>query len=74
MCEPIPVCPLNAQQVRQAQQMATLIGKRKSELTAKLDRLNERRDTLLQQLNSSSSAGAAAGSASGKLMLMHDPY
>lgn len=43
-------------QVRQAQQMATLVARKKSELTAKLERLQEKRDTLAATLDSSKGA------------------
>eukprot|EP00775_Hariotina_reticulata_P012912 gene12912-13039_t len=51
-------------QVRQAQQMATLVARKKAELTAKVERLQERRDTLATALDSSSSHGGTAGGGS----------
>jgi predicted component of type VI protein secretion system len=48
-------------QVRQAQQMSSLVGRKKSELAAKLQRLQERRDALAAQLDSSSADAAGVG-------------
>lgn len=48
-------------QVRQAQQMATLVSRKKGELAAKVERLQERRDTLAAALDNSSSHGGNAG-------------
>jgi hypothetical protein len=45
-------------QVRQAQQMSGLVSRKKAELTAKLQRLQERRDALAAQLDSSSADAA----------------
>ncbi|KAF6264768.1 hypothetical protein COO60DRAFT_1654950 [Scenedesmus sp. NREL 46B-D3] len=50
-------------QVRQAQQMAGLVSRKKAELTAKLRRLQERRDALAAQLDSSSADVAGGGAA-----------
>eukprot|EP00878_Enallax_costatus_P017239 GHUV01018100.1.p1 GENE.GHUV01018100.1~~GHUV01018100.1.p1 ORF type:complete len:564 (+),score=220.22 GHUV01018100.1:880-2571(+) len=50
-------------QVRQAQQMSTLVARKKSELSAKLERLQEKRDTLAATLDSSKAA--AGGSITG---------
>eukprot|EP00878_Enallax_costatus_P041091 GHUV01047555.1.p1 GENE.GHUV01047555.1~~GHUV01047555.1.p1 ORF type:complete len:165 (+),score=58.04 GHUV01047555.1:213-707(+) len=56
-------CTLPLPQVRQAQQMSTLVARKKSELSAKLERLQEKRDTLAATLDSSKAA--AGGSITG---------
>lgn len=54
-------------QVRQAQQMSSLVSRKRAELAAKLQRLQERRDALAAQLDSSSAdaAGGGTGAAAG---------
>lgn len=52
-------------QVRQAQQMSTLVARKKSELAAKLQRLQERRDALAAQLDSSGSSKPGGSTAGG---------
>eukprot|EP00879_Flechtneria_rotunda_P024027 GHRR01025449.1.p1 GENE.GHRR01025449.1~~GHRR01025449.1.p1 ORF type:complete len:555 (+),score=232.10 GHRR01025449.1:142-1806(+) len=53
-------------QVRQAQQMASLVARKKSELASKVERLQQKRDSLAATIDSSSSrSGAAAADAGG---------
>ncbi|KAF8065737.1 IFT81 [Scenedesmus sp. PABB004] len=48
-------------QVRQAHQMAALVGRKRAELAAKLERLQERRDALAAELDSSGARVGACG-------------
>jgi hypothetical protein len=53
-------CVLLCVQVRQAQQMCSLVSRKKAELAAKLQRLQERRNAVAAQLDSSSADAAGA--------------